>query len=82
MTDKISKLLSKLSKKDLNRIVDTIEKIAKLELEGLDVKSLKGQTGIFRVRIGSFRIVFNIDHNKKPNILSISRRNEKTYKDM
>jgi mRNA interferase RelE/StbE len=82
MTDKISKLLSKLSKKDLNRIVDTVEKIAKLELEGLDVKSLKGQTGIFRVRIGSFRITFNIDHNKTPNILSISRRNEKTYKDM
>jgi mRNA interferase RelE/StbE len=82
MTDKISKLLSKLSKKDLNRIVDTVEKIAKLELEGLDVKSLKGQTGIFRVRIGSFRIIFNIDHNKNPNILSISRRNEKTYKDM
>lgn len=82
MTDKISKLLSKLSKKDLNRIVGTVEKIAKLELEGLDVKSLKGQTGIFRVRIGSFRIIFNIDHNKNSNILSISRRNEKTYKDM
>jgi mRNA interferase RelE/StbE len=82
MTDKVSKLLSKLSKKDLHRIVKTIENIANLELEGLDVKALKGQTGIYRVRVGSFRIIFNIDHNKKPNILSISRRNEKTYKDL
>lgn len=81
MTDKITKLLSKLSQKDLKRIGDTVEKIATLELEGLDIKTLKGQTGIFRVRVGSYRIIFNINQNKKPNIVSISRRNEKTYKD-
>ncbi len=82
MTDKVTKLLSKLSKKDLVRIRKTIESIAKLELEGLDIKTLKGQTGIFRVRVGSFRIIFEINARKKPNILSVSRRNEKTYKDL
>jgi mRNA interferase RelE/StbE len=82
MTDKVTKLLSKLSKKDLTRISKTIESIAKLELEGLDIKTLKGQTGIFRVRVGSFRIIFEINARKKPNILSVSRRNEKTYKDL
>jgi mRNA interferase RelE/StbE len=82
MTDKIAKLLAKLSQKDLKRIGDTIEKIARLELEGLDIKTLKGQTGIFRVRVGSYRIVFNVHQGKKPNIVSISRRNEKTYKDL
>lgn len=82
MTDKISKLLSKLSKKDLKRIVSTIDKIANFEFDGLDIKTLKGQTGLYRVRVGSFRIIFNIDQNKKTNILSISRRNEKTYKDL
>jgi mRNA-degrading endonuclease RelE of RelBE toxin-antitoxin system len=82
MTDKITKLLSKLSKKDLHRIADTVDKIAKQEFDGLDIKTLKGQTGIYRVRIGSFRIIFIIDHQKKTNILSISRRNEKTYKDL
>jgi mRNA-degrading endonuclease RelE of RelBE toxin-antitoxin system len=81
MTDKVSKLLSRLSQKDLKRIVNTVEKISTLELEGLDIKTLKGQTGIYRVRVGSFRIIFNISQAKKPNIVSISRRNEKTYKD-
>ena len=82
MTDKVTKLLSKLSRRDLKRIVDAVEKISKLDLEGLDVKTLKGQTGIFRVRVGSFRIIFVINQLKKPEILSISRRNEKTYKDV
>ena len=80
MTDKVTKLLSKMSRRDLKRIVDTVEKIANLDFEGLDVKTLKGQTGIFRVRVGSFRIIFTINQHKKSEILSISRRNEKTYK--
>jgi len=82
MTDKVTKLLSKMSRRDLKRIVDTVEKIANLDFEGLDVKTLKGQTGIFRVRVGSFRIIFTINQHKKSEILSISRRNEKTYKDL
>ena len=82
MTDKVTKLLSKLSQRDLKRIVDTVEKISKLDLEGLDVKTLKGQTSIFRVRVRSFRIIFATNQLKKTEILSISRRNEKTYKDV
>lgn len=82
MTDKVTKLLSKLSQKDLKRISKAIEQIATLELEGLDIKTLKGQTGIYRVRIGSFRIIFGVNQDKKANILSIGRRNEKTYKDL
>jgi len=82
MTDKITELLSKLSQKDLKHISTTIEKITKLELEGLDLKTLKGQTGMYRVRVGNYRILFSINQNKKPSIVSISRRNEKTYKDV
>ena len=82
MTDKIAKLLSKLSQKDLKRISSTIEKITRLEFDELDIKTLKGQTGVYRVRVGSFRIIFSINQNKMPNIVSVSRRNEKTYKDL
>lgn len=82
MTDKVTKLLSKMSQRDLKRIIDTVEKIANLNFEGLDIKTLKGQTGTFRVRVGSFRIIFSINQHKKSEILSISRRNEKTYKDL
>lgn len=82
MPDKITKLLAKLSTKDLKRINATIERIAKLQLEGLDIKALKGRSGVYRIRVGNYRIIFSIDQSKKTNILSIGRRNEGTYGDL
>lgn len=82
MTDKITKLLAKLSQKDLKRISETIERIATLRFEGLDIKALKGQAGVYRVRVGNYRVIFSINKSKKTSILSIGRRNEKTYKDL
>lgn len=82
MTDKIPKLLSKLSKRDLRRISKTVEQIHVLQLEGLDIKALKGQSGVYRVRVGNFRIIFAINQAKQTSILSIGRRNEGTYKDL
>jgi mRNA-degrading endonuclease RelE of RelBE toxin-antitoxin system len=81
MADKIAKLLAKLSKKDLERIQKAIEQIVLLQFEGLDIKTLKGRNDTFRVRTGNYRIIFGFNQNKQPYILSISRRNEKTYKD-
>lgn len=82
MPDKITKLLTKLSKQDLKRINKTLELINKLELDGLDMKSLKGQSGVYRVRVGNYRIIFIIDQSRKASILSIDRRNEGTYRDL
>ncbi len=82
MPDKITKLLSKLSKSDLKRINKVIEQIAKLQLDGLDIKALKGQSGVYRIRVGNYRIIFSINQAKETNILSIGRRSEKTYKDL
>jgi len=82
MPDKITKLLSKLSKKDLERIDTAIELISKLQFEGLDIKALKGQSGVYRVRAGNYRIIFSVNRSKKTDILSIGRRNEGTYKDL
>lgn len=82
MADKIAKLLAKLPKKDLVKLKAVIAKIILLEYEGLDIKSLKGQHNIFRVRIGNYRIIFKIEPGAETEIISISRRNEKTYKDL
>lgn len=82
MTDNISKLLSKLSKKDLQRIQKTIAQITALQLEGLDIKTLKNQSKLFRAKVGNYRIIFSIQQNKTSRIISIDRRNEKTYKDL
>ena len=81
MTDKITKLLAKLSKKDLRRIQTTVEKISKLELDGLNLKAVKGQADIFRIRVGDYRIIFKISPDRTTRILLIDRRSEKTYRD-
>jgi mRNA-degrading endonuclease RelE of RelBE toxin-antitoxin system len=82
MTDNITKLLSKLSKKDLKRIQKTIAQITALQLEGLDIKTLKGQSELFRARVGNFRIIFSVEQNKTTRIISIGRSKEDTYKSL
>ena len=81
MTDSVTKLLSKLSKKDLLRIQKTIAQITALQLDGLDIKTLKGQSDIFRARVGNYRIIFSIEQNNT-RIISVGRRSEDTYKNL
>lgn len=79
MTDKIDKNLSKLSKKELLALEILLKKINEGQLAGLNIVKLKGYSDIFRVRKGTLRIIFQ---QKKDEIiiLTIERRNEKTYK--
>ena len=78
MTDKISKFLKKLSKKDLAVIKEITEKIIKDDTSGLDIKKLKGTSTVYRARKGSVRIIFT-RQNQEVNILQISKRDEHTY---
>ncbi len=81
MVDKIAKLLAKLPPKELNLIKAIIIKVVSGQLEGLDIKVLKGSNTICRVRVGNYRVIFKLRPGKEPEIISISRRNEKTYRD-
>ncbi len=78
--DKNEKLLRKLSKKDRERITVAVALIHTNNLEVLDLKKLSGTSDIYRVRVGKFRIKFQVypNHNE---ILEIVRRSEKTYRD-
>ena len=75
----LSKLLSKFNKND--RIISEflIEKITSLDWHDLDIKKLQGYEDMFRLRKGKLRIIF---YKRKADIsiISIERRNEKTYK--
>ena len=82
MADKIAKLLAKLPKNDLIRLKSVITKIILVEYDELDLKSLKGHKDVIRVRVGSYRIIFRVSSKTESEILSIARRNEKTYKDL
>jgi mRNA interferase RelE/StbE len=80
MADKIAKLLARLPPKQLAVIKAVLEQILRGEYGGLDIKMIKGQNSVFRVRIGNYRIIFKTV-DKQQRIISISRRNEKTYRD-
>jgi mRNA-degrading endonuclease RelE of RelBE toxin-antitoxin system len=75
---KLEKFLSRLVPKERAVARYLIERIAKLDLDGLDVKKLKDMDGIYRVRKGDMRIKFYMV-GKSANILEIGRRNDTTY---
>jgi mRNA-degrading endonuclease RelE of RelBE toxin-antitoxin system len=78
MVDKIKKALQKLSSKESIAIKKILESINKKDFEGLDLKKLKSREDIYRIRKGNIRIIFMIKGNSI-NILTIERRNSKTY---
>jgi mRNA-degrading endonuclease RelE of RelBE toxin-antitoxin system len=80
MADKIQKALAKLSAKERKLVEQLVIAIVSDNLHGLDVKHLKGTSNIFRVRKGNLRIIYS-NTNKNIQIIQISHRNEKTYKD-
>lgn len=78
--DKITKALQKLSKKEQGRIKVVLEKLSAGNSSEMDIKQLKGQSDIFRVRSGDIRIIYQKDKKNKIFVLAVARRNEKTYK--
>lgn len=79
MADKVAKLLAKLPKKDLARIREALSLLNCGELTGLDIKTLKGKKGVYRLRTGGYRIVFTRDKLGRIKVLLIAKRDEKTY---
>lgn len=78
--EKADKILRRLSQKERGTIERLVERIISGDLGGLDIKKLKGLKNLFRVRKGSIRIIFELKYGKDPNIISIERKNETTYK--
>jgi len=56
--DKIEKFLVKLSSKDRELVAVLIMKAICGDLKGLDVKKLKGFKGLYGIREGKIRVVF------------------------
>ena len=78
--DKIAKALARLTDKEKRRIKIVLDKLACDNLSELDIKRLKGRNDIFRVRAVDIRIIYRKNNRGKVYVLSIARRNEKTYK--
>ena len=58
------KFLAKQEKAVQERIAQGLRSLLIIPPEG-DIKPMKGYPGIYRLRIGSFRILFEINHTEK-----------------
>lgn len=81
MSDKIKKILAKLTVKEQEIAKLLILRVKLGDTDGLNISHLKGHTDLFRVKKGRIRIVYRMK-SSKIIIVRIDRRNEKTYKDL
>jgi len=78
--DKIRKFLRRLTLSEQLEFDELIEKITSNNLSHLDIKRLQGYVDYYRVRKGTFRIIFK----KTPTgnrLIEVTRRNDNTYRD-
>lgn len=57
---KAKKFIDKLSKNEKINIINAIEKLPYIG----DIKPLKGHTGLMRLRVSDYRIIYSVDNGK------------------
>lgn len=77
--NKIEKLLQKLSPKTRTRVEQAMLQLVEGKLQSLDIKKIKGSEDIFRVRIGSYRIISR-QTGDGIRFISVTKRDDRTYK--
>jgi mRNA-degrading endonuclease RelE of RelBE toxin-antitoxin system len=80
MADEITKFLAQLPPKQLGVVLKLMRSIETNNINLQDSKKLSGSKDIFRLRKGTFRIIYKQNKNETV-ILSVTRRTEKTYRD-
>lgn len=79
--NKLEKYLRKLPLSEKKRAREAIARILVQDFVALDIKLLKGHKGLFRARVGDLRIIYRLT-NDGVELVDISHRSEKTYKDL
>jgi mRNA interferase RelE/StbE len=75
----IAKLEQRISDFDFQRLLDAIEKLA-LDPRPLGTRKLKGKENSYRLRVGKYRIVYEIwEKILTITVIEVARRNENTY---
>lgn len=77
--DKLTKVLHKLSPKERSAFTVLLNAIQQGRVGHLDVKKLTGHDDIFRVRKGSYRVIFRKTRSGEVFILALERRTDRTY---
>lgn len=63
LSDDAQKDLRKIDKQDVSKIFLKIRELAQW-LPSLDVKQLKAKSKLYRLRVGNYRVVYRIEHEK------------------
>ncbi|MBY0155382.1 type II toxin-antitoxin system RelE/ParE family toxin [Cytobacillus firmus] len=58
------KFIAKQEKAVQKRIAEGLKGLLEIPPEG-DIKSMKGYTDLYRLRVGTFRVLFDINHDEK-----------------
>lgn len=57
---KAKKFIDGLPQNERRRVVAAIEQLP----NGSDIKAMKGHEGLLRLRVGSYRIIYTVDHGE------------------
>ncbi len=78
--NKTQKFLAKQSRKEKDRVLKALEAIELGNILGLDVKKLKGDNNLFRIRIGRIRIIYSSKESSGYEVMFVGLRSDTTYK--
>ena len=81
MADSIEKFLRTLSMRERERILHTMQAVRSGNTAQLHIKKLRGHTSLFRVRVGSIRIVFEKGADTV-HFVCVERKGDNTYKNL
>jgi len=73
------KFLNKVNKKVSNRILDKIEETLSNDPVPHDAKSIVGEHGVFRIRIGDYRALYRINYSESKIIVFKIDKRSKVY---
>ncbi|MEG9498736.1 type II toxin-antitoxin system RelE family toxin [Mannheimia indoligenes] len=80
-TGKADKQLAKIDSRYIQAILNAIEALALFPDVQLDIKKLRGYINRFRLRVGRYRVIFEVQDGE-PKIIeiqTIAKRDEQTY---
>jgi len=75
----VLKILERLEENYKRKIIEVIDKLEDFPKVRLDIKKLKGQESKFRVRVGDYRIIFELDKENRRIIIRDLGRRESIY---
>ena len=72
------KFIDKLPARDKRRVVEAIERLP----EGDDIKKLRGYEGVLRLRVGSYRVIYEVDNDRLIVTVIDAGNRGQIYKDL